>query len=153
MLESLLAPLGGVALAFIRRVAGKPHFQIFAYVEKVEYENRPGAYLALVVKVANVGKETAYFDRIEGRTANASRVSFLFFGVEDQAAISPNRSVTGYVPAAFLLDHDVVELHVYDAVERRYVLKKRTLNRLQSELRIERARLEALGYQVKWQPE
>ena len=152
MLETLLAPLGSLVVSTVMRLAGKPYFRLHVGVATPEYEGRQGGYLALGVKVGNIGKETAYFDRIEAVLKSGERRLVHAVGVTKEAPVHPNRSIAAFVPAKLLLEPDVVDIEVYDAVERRYRLGRGNFRKVQSELAGERGRLLAAGYKIDWQP-
>ena len=134
------------------RLAGKPYFRLHVGVATPEYEGRPGGYLALGVKVANVGKETAYFDRIDAVLKSGVRRQVHVLGVTYEDPVHPNRSITAFVPAKPMLEPDVVDIEVYDAVERRYRLGRGSFQKVQSALAGEHGRLVAAGYKIDWQP-
>ena len=152
MLESLLGPFGALLGKAIGRLAGQPHFKLHASISTPPYPNRAGGYLALGLKIANVGKETAYFDRVMAVRNDGTRYALLVTELEYEAPVPANRSVLGFIPVKPLLEPDVVDIEVFDAVERSYRLGRSHFRQIKVDLARERERLVSNGYEVDWQP-
>ena len=152
MLETLLGPLGAIFGKAAGRLAGQPHFKLLPSITSPEYGSRPGGYLALGLKIANVGKETGYFDRVEGILRDGSSRLLLVLELPYETPVHSNRSVVGFLPAKQLLEAEIVDLIVFDAVERSYRLGRGRFRTTREMLTKERTRLVAGGYSVDWQP-
>ena len=152
MLESLLGPFGTLLGKAIGRLAGQPHFKLYASISTPAYPDRAGGYLALGLKIANVGKETAYFDRVMAIKKDGTRYDLLINELKYETPVPSNRSVLGFIPVKPLLEPDVVDIEVFDAVERSYRLGKSHFRKIKVSLVRERERLVANGYEVDWQP-
>ena len=99
MLETLLGPLSSLLANAVGRLAGQPHFKLIASLVTPDYESRPGGYLALGLKIANMGRETAYFDRVEVVYRDGATQGVLVLGIPYEAPVNSNRSVVAYLPA------------------------------------------------------
>jgi hypothetical protein len=148
MIETLLKPIlsavGGLTSVFLNR----PQLRIFCGWQNHTNADQIGNYLALDVKIANKGTKSLYFERLELRTTTGETYYPIFAGVSSNTEIKPNASVVGHIPVGHVANQRVIELRVYDAVERVFSLRGRRLLEALRGLEQESVRLEQLGFEI-----
>ncbi|EGR0144027.1 peptidase T [Vibrio cholerae] len=106
-----------------------------------------GTYLCARILISNHGSETAYYSGLQAIDGKGE----LFFpscnlGIPSE--IPPNASIVGTIPNGHLLCDGTKELLVVDGTLQKHKVAKRHLKTVIQDLKVERQRLENLGYEV-----
>jgi hypothetical protein len=148
MIESFLKAALHATSGIISIVMNRPQLRIFCNWQNFPNADEVGNYLGLEVKIANTGTKPLYFERLELKQTSGATYYPIFTGVPPATEIKPNASVVGHIPVGHIASQQVVELRVFDAVERVFSLRGRKLQSALQSLEEERLRLESLGFKV-----
>ncbi len=148
MIEALLKPTLSALGGLVSLALNRPQLRIFCNWQNFPNADEIGNYLALEVKIANSGTKPLYFERLELLRRDGESYYPIFWGVSPGAELKPNASVVGHIPVGHVANQQVVELRIYDAVERVFLLRGKKLLVAVESLEQERQRLEQLGLKV-----
>jgi hypothetical protein len=136
--------LGGL----IGLVLNKPRIRILCNWQNYPNGNEACNYLGLAVKIANTGAKTLYFERLVLVRKGDETYFPIFWGVLPGAELKPNSSLVGHIPVGHIANQQVVEIRIFDAVERIFRLRGKKLSIVLKSLEQEKERLEQLGFNV-----
>ncbi|MCJ8351973.1 peptidase T [Moritella sp.] len=110
-------------------------------------EDGVGNFLCARLFVSNTGGEAAIYNGLEGADEKGD-VFYPSCSIEVGSKVEPNASVVGYITNGHLLTHGTSSLFIVDGVFNKHKVPKKVLDKLLSELKKEKNRLESLGCKV-----
>ena len=148
LFEALIKPMIACASGLVQLILQRPRVKLFCGWSYEVNADECGTYLALSIKIANPGSKAVYFERLEARTKTKQSYFPSFSGLISGTEIKPGAGVVGHIPVGHIDGHGVVELRMYDSVERVFKLRGRTFQKTLKALAEEKVRLESLGFSV-----
>ena len=125
----------------------RPKFKSrMSYGQEVN-EDGCGTFLCARLFVSNTGGEAAIYSGLEGRDAKGD-IFYPSCSIKIGEKIEPKSSLVGHIANGYLLSHGTTALFVVDGVFNKHKVPDKVLAKLLSELKVEKERLESMGYKV-----
>ncbi|UON55437.1 peptidase T [Aeromonas hydrophila] len=106
-----------------------------------------GNFLCANIFISNVGGEPAIYNGLEG-TDKEGRVFYPSCSINIGSKVEPNSSITGHITNGHLLTHGTSSLFIIDGVFKKHKVPQKILDKLLSDLKKEKDRLEGFGYEA-----
>ena len=148
MIEVLIKPVLELVFGLVNHLKKRPRLKLESAWCHEPNGNGVGTFLALAVKITNLGPDPIFFERIEATTEDGETFYPLFFLVKPGAQIAPMNNLVGLIPCGHVRYKGIQEIRVIDATERVHMLRGKRLLVIVKDLSKEMSRLEALGFSV-----